>query len=559
MKVTIEGIGEKTIRKNMFVAEGGEARVFVSSGVAYKVYKEPGKCIPEAKIREFSAISDPRIVKPERLIRDAKQQPIGHTMASVPYSLTLCHLFPRSFLTENSVTMDKIHGLVTQLYEVTQHAHDSDCLIVDHNELNTLVSDDVSRIAAIDVSAWQTKSFPATAIMDSIRDRHVDNHDWSVGSDWFSWAILTFQLWTGQHPYKGRHPNYKGKVADRMNERMRDNVSVNDPLATVPPVCGSFDVIPKALKDYYWSTFDNGTREVPPFPFDAPVVQQVKRRTKVVSGGAITMTLKEEFSEPIRRYHCQAVMYGDKCRYQGVDYDLPSTHKALIADAKTAMLLSVQVEDDCLRLVRMATGKVVWSVRVRADAVVEIGDHAYVVSGGRLSVVRVTGLRPVANILPVPQAVHVLDGTVMQNLLGRWHVAWLPAPERCHMVGLPELDGMRIVTGVMRRNLLVVAGLRDSIYHRYEFRFAADGSWDTQSFHDVESPVVNFTVNEAGIAVLVSAADEVHVFSSDPGARSRSVVPDACIDGSWRLWTDGLHILASRDGELCQISMGASK
>ena len=58
--------------------------------------------------------------------------------------------------------------------------------------------------------------------MDSVRDRHAAG--WNEGTDWFSFALVSFQMFVGIHPYKGKHPALK-----TLDERMAQNVSVLHP------------------------------------------------------------------------------------------------------------------------------------------------------------------------------------------------------------------------------------------------------------------------------------------------------------------------------------------
>ena len=47
------------------------------------------------------------------------------------------------------------------------------------------------------VDSYQTAHYPATAIMPSVRDWKVPLHDFSELSDWFSFAIVSFQVFLG--------------------------------------------------------------------------------------------------------------------------------------------------------------------------------------------------------------------------------------------------------------------------------------------------------------------------------------------------------------------------
>ena len=94
MKVIVQGEGELTLTKTHFLASGGEGDIYKKGNLIYKIYK--GSPIPEGKIQELSALSDPRIIKPERLVFDQKNTLIGHTMRFAQGD-PLCVTFPRAF------------------------------------------------------------------------------------------------------------------------------------------------------------------------------------------------------------------------------------------------------------------------------------------------------------------------------------------------------------------------------------------------------------------------------------------------------------------------------
>jgi len=63
MKYFVRG-KQINLDQNNFVAKGGEGRIFQLGGVCYKIYENPNKMIPEAKIKELQILNSPNIVKP---------------------------------------------------------------------------------------------------------------------------------------------------------------------------------------------------------------------------------------------------------------------------------------------------------------------------------------------------------------------------------------------------------------------------------------------------------------------------------------------------------------
>ncbi len=121
----------------------------------------------------------------------------------------------------------------------------------------------------IDTDSYSTPSFKATAIMDSVRDRRVSVYD-KAGklhynpdefSDWFSFAVLAFCLYTNIHPFRGSHPNYGPKEKQK---QMNDGVSVFHPGVRVPPCVNDFKLIPSRHLDWFKDIFLNNNRSIPP-------------------------------------------------------------------------------------------------------------------------------------------------------------------------------------------------------------------------------------------------------------------------------------------------------
>lgn len=200
MKYTVKGKNTVDLDNKNFLAQGGEGSVYVISKTAYKIYNDPKKMLPIGKIQELSALTAKNIIKPENIILDNKNHEIGYTMRFVDDTYSLCQLFTKAFRQRNNLDHDTMFKLIQSLQNIVKHVHEKKILIVDCNELNFLASKDFKDIYAIDVDSYQTPNYPATAIMDSIRDRHTKV--FNEGSDWFSFAILAFQMFIGIHPFK---------------------------------------------------------------------------------------------------------------------------------------------------------------------------------------------------------------------------------------------------------------------------------------------------------------------------------------------------------------------
>lgn len=553
MRVTVEGIGEKRLDGRMFRASGGEGSIYVSQGIAYKIC-DLNKTIPQAKIAELSVLTDDRIIKPERMLFNEHGQPTGYTMKAVSAPWTPCHLFSRGFMADNRLSHGHIAGFVRQLREITQHCHEKGVLLVDLNELNFLMNK-AGELFAIDVNSYQTKSFPATAIMDSVRDRHT--MPFSEGSDWFSWAVVTFSMWIGMHPYKGNHPNFKGTVVERMDARMKSNVSVFHDQARPLAACDPLDVIPKGLAEWYRATFETNAREKPPEKFDQVAVARPKT-TVVVKSGEIRL---EEFmvcADDIQRvFSCgdklAVLLTSGKIHTNDRNISLSAPHDHLHYDNVRGWMAVSETDPPELRRFGELFGRDVGHFETMFVAAC---GGLYGIVNGKLMLVGPIGDTHVANVLDVPAAVFQDDGFLMQNLLGRWHVLFQRSARECIVRSIPELDGFRPVKGCMSKTLLCLSGEMNGTIVRFEIQFGNDGNYDLREYKDVSGTDFTFAVNDAGVCVLIDADDAVHAFRTGIGSKNRTLIANPGIDGSYRLWAFGEKILASKGKILYRVSKG---
>src|SRR5262249_29495766 len=174
------------------------------------------------------------IIRPLELVIDSHNRPVGNSMRFAGKTYSLCQLFPKAFRQRNNLTPELMLRLVRQLQKSVSHIHSRGILIVDLNEMNFLVATNFSELFFIDVDSYQTPSFPATVLMESVRDRHAAI--FSNDSDWFSFAVVSFQMFVGIHPFKGTYPAFQHLPdnAAKLDARMRANISVLHQGVSVP-------------------------------------------------------------------------------------------------------------------------------------------------------------------------------------------------------------------------------------------------------------------------------------------------------------------------------------
>lgn len=565
-KFNIKGKGQVDLGKRDFLAQGGEGAIYVKGKTAYKIYCDdqgnpnPAKMIDPQKIQELACLTDSRIIKPEDLIF-YKNTAIGYTMPFVKDTHPLCQLFTKSFKTRNNLTPEDMMELVQRLQEIVAHAHKKGILIVDLNEMNFLADKKFKDIFAIDVDSWQTPHFPATAIMESIRDHQVKGTNFTEGSDWFSFACVSFQMLIGVHPYKGKHPNIKD-----WTDRMKAGVSVFNKDVSVPKICMPFDVIPVAYRNWYKAVLEDGKRLSPPTDPNELIVVFTPTIKKVSGSNNFDIEDLYEYANAIKHAafgptKCMAVV-GDEIFVgkRKVCESKADIHQ-LVFTPDSARPIIAWIEDGSLKL-------------YNADAKSEINfsanaQHA-MVSGGRLYIKNVTQLQEIqfkeigTGVYAVPKVVgnlmekasKLFDGVAMQNIMGKFYANICPESGVCYQPHLRELDKQRIIDAKYMNNVLMVVTEKTGKYNRYVFRFDETfAGYDVREIRDIHYVGLNFVVNQRGICVCINEDENIEIFTNRKDSQGVKVVDDNTINGDMKLMTDGLKIYFAKDQKIYKFSM----
>lgn len=549
------GRGRVRLEASDFLAQGGQASIYVQGDRAFKIYHDPAQMIPAAKLQELSVLNHTALVRPERILLDRKDRPVGYAMRRVVVAHVLCEVFNRAFRDRKKISPDAILALVRRLQEGVRHVHECGILIVDLNEMNFLLEPGFQTVHFIDVDSYQTPSFPATAIMDNIRDRHATR--FSEATDWFSFAIVAFQMFTGIHPYKGKHP-----VLKDLDARMHAHVSVFNPEVKVPPVCQPFSVIPQAYLEWFRAVFERGERSAPPVDLKAAV--RVVMRADVLSGsGSLRVVESYRFNAPIvmplPAIGPHAALTSEGLIVRGVVHPV-STDARVLVTPRMNQIIAAWIEDGRLVLYDASRQQRI-SAGIAVEGLMESGERLYIQQGASLALldllelpggVRATS-RPIANVMQ--HATRLFDGVALQDVLGCCWVTLCPQPGHAYSTRLPELEGGRVIDARFDGGVLMALLFRDGRYQRLVFRFGPDFlTYDLRVADDVVPSDLNFVTLESGVCVHLLETGDLEVFRREKGASGMKQVQSAGIDGV-RLFRDGARVLGVRGSGLYELSL----
>jgi len=557
----LQGKGEIKLSQSDFKAQGGEGSIYVKKSTAYKIYSDPSRTIQPAKIIELSVLTQPNIIRPLEIVLNAKNEPVGYSMRHVDKAYALCQLFPKAFRQRTNLTPEHTLRLVRRLQEGVDHIHNNGILIVDLNELNFLVASDFGEIYFIDVDSYQTPSFSATSLMDSVRDRH--SRAFSTNSDWFSFAVVSFQLFVGIHPFKGSYPplQHLSGTQNKLEARMRSNISVLRKEVSVPMSCLSFSLIPPVYLDWYRATFEDGKRLPPPNELRPVVTILPQVRNSLIKGSSFLITEARECDSPIILHDGLVTITQQSIYFEGRSFPKPAADVKVVVTPRQRHLIAVYTDASEVKFWDLTTDREIESTFKGEQVAIAEGNLFikqaesifqidFIELRGRILI----GIKQVANVMM--RSTQMFNGLAIQSLLGATYASILRASGKCYQIRLPELDGHMIIDAKLEKNVLIVVIASGGNYDKLIYRFAADfNAYDLRRLTDVTITGIEFTVLDTGVVLHLTDENELEIFSASRGSASTRTINDPALDDDVRLFHTGKQALLARDNKLYKMSL----
>lgn len=552
MKVVIGG-KNLNLTKNQFLAAGGEGSIYVKGKTAIKIYEDPSRMIPDGKVQELSAITMPNVIKPELPVFDAKGKPIGYTMRFVKDTHALCQAFTKAFQKRNNLGAKTRVKLVDNMRETLTHVHDQNILVVDFNEMNFLVDSRFTEVYFIDVDSYQTPSYGATALMESVRDRHGEPNKFNQGTDWFAFAVVSFQLLAGVHPYKGKHPSLSG-----FDERMSNNVSVFNKDVRVPKALANFrDNIPKALQEWYERTFEQTLRCPPPVDFVNDVVGANVVMVKVIKGtNSFEIDVITERDEDITYY---GYMRGVEVFVTGVYAYFGSMKIAVgpgaVVGFESGTPFVAYREDEKLHIKQFSSGQN--EHELDATDFMVAGGRLYYKYGENIMEVKYSnGGRPMPTVAgqTMENATRMFPGVSIQSMLGKFVASYYPETRVCYQVRLESLTGYQVIDAKYDLGVLVVIARNGKQYDKFLFSINESKIIAERKVENITYTGINMAVLDKGIAVMITHEEKVEVFATT-NVNKVNIIEDPDVSADMQLYAKGGKIAFTDGKRLYRLQM----
>ncbi|MCC5612171.1 hypothetical protein LC612_36955 [Nostoc sp. CHAB 5834] len=553
------------------IATGGEGAVYARGNQVFKIYLAPEKAIRAGipkKLAKLKELQHPCIASPTSALVDKNGDFIGLALPRVDGE-ALCRLFTNSWRDQNQFGNKEAARVVKDMQEVVAFAHSRQALLVDSNEMNWLVQG--LKPVAIDVDSWQLPGFPATAIMPSIRDP-LATKGFTEQSDWFAWAIVSFQLWTGIHPYKGIHPSFSRGA---LQERMEAGVSVFNREVRTPAATRDKANIPSRLLQWYEGVFESKDRSAPPVAWDAAVPAQTAPKHRVVQTGSSAVVhtrlgnaggkIAAGFNGfVIARTNGGLVLWNAETK-SPVDWVTESQCQAVL-NRKAAVVrvgateALVELGNDDALCLYSSQGRSPMSVPTRATRIWQSGNRVFLLGEGHSNGLQEVSAAQLGDRILVSAAnawpVSILSATFMlgcfvQDCLGAPFIGVLEG-NGIRQLRAPALKAYKVVQGLgLDADNVWLSAVRKSDGESVRLHLAASSvEFALMSEEITAEPDLNGARLNSGVGVLQLGPD-LRV-SKGPSCK---VVPNAGLSPRARLFSLGASLGLFEDSEVSQLRL----
>ena len=559
MKTIILNGKKLKLRKEDFVAKGGEGEIYRKGNLAFKFPFNVSTSLNPAKIRELSVLANnPNILAPTEIVTDTSGVEIGFTMPFKEDTISLATLFSKDFQVQNSISVqDKVKILKT-LQTAIEFIHANKCLMVDGNEMNYLISKgDLETPYIIDVDSFQTEHFPYTAFHEQTRDYATPKV--SPLTDWYSFSIVAFKLFFNTHPYRGNHPGFK---RSDIIGKMKAGISVFHSEVKLPPTLKSLSGIPSNYLEWFKDLYSSGKRLAP--PGIAGSVQKVTIQVAAVkSSSKLKLVLIKTYKFTILKF--SKIGSADFAVLKNSNVTGLSIRAFLNSEISKFPILSEIKKGKA----HLSTNKspITPPILDTLQGQLVTGRQLFYITKSKIIHIELLTLSGKTfascgvhwDILP--NSSQLLDGVIYQSTLGKPYL-YIPYTSQehkdaaCAIVSIQELEGIKVLAGKRIDNIVIIAGNDGTNYVKFIFKFKSDFSdYTVIKTTPQDFPSLNFTVLDTGVFIHINEELELEAMPSHWQKSTITKVSDKSLTSNMQLFTADGKALVSAGNKLYQLSM----
>ncbi|HEY4511717.1 MAG TPA: hypothetical protein VJH55_02655 [Candidatus Paceibacterota bacterium] len=571
IRVNLEHKGPLTLYPTDHIATGGEASLYRKGGTVIKIYLDPDKMRRDAmakKIKHLAGIRHDFIIAPQGIVTNDRDVEVGYYMPNAEGE-ALAKIFTNSFRQQVGLNDKDTSRLVDYMRDTVQFAHDHEAIMVDANELNWMVALGGKKgpePRALDVDSWVIRNdIPAKVPkMPSIRD-------WfsplvSRESDWYAWGIVTFQVFSGIHPFKGTLDGYD---RNEMERRMKEKASVFTKGVKLNHAVRDFSCIPGRLRDWYQAVFQSEQRGVPPSPFDTgAAVAPAAKIARVIVTATGKLAFEKVFSasnDPvIRIFPCGVVLLAS-----GALIDLATKRritKAISRDCEVIKTSKGWLKGDKVRqtfvfsyIEEQGLQETPLTLTLDGQRIVRYENRMFLVTDKGLTELTLQMLgRPILSVKNtwgvMVNSTHWFDGVGVQDAMGAKYLIAPFSDSACGQIRVRELDGLvPVAARAGNRFISVIAADSKGNYRKIEFTFDAEYTSYQVWKGDATSPELNAAILPKGVCATILDDGELIIFVPSNGKVIK--VQDRHITAEMLLSNWENNVVYVLDGSVWKVSM----
>lgn len=247
-----------------FFAGGGEAKVYrYKNDTLIKIYSPHINLrLKEEKVKTLITGRFPSNVYGPIEIVTVDGLFAGYIMKEVKEAEIFHKLISGKYIKTNQISNKDVLTLNVDAGKTIRALHKSGGMMGDYNDYNIMMKENKSFF--IDVDSWGlSKTLPPDAYTEELMDPKAINPNgtisFSLESEHYNFAVLSFKLLTRVHPFGGA---YKKDEKMTTLERMKKGISVlGNHDIKVPNIMSSYEWMSPQLKTQYHEIFEKGKRE----------------------------------------------------------------------------------------------------------------------------------------------------------------------------------------------------------------------------------------------------------------------------------------------------------
>jgi len=541
---------------------GGEGDVYIKDNYAYKIYHAKNKAISEAKFNELKALEKDNIIKPEDLLLDNKGTIIGYAMKAIPKCYSLSRLVTNDFRNQHNIDEQTILSIVQQMRETFEYIHSKNCLVVDGNEMNYLISEDFKNVYFIDVDSYQTKTSPANAYSVSTLDPAIaKTNKFSQASDWFIFGVVSCTLLLGIHPFKGAYKGLslnikKGDVKTRM-EKMR---SIFNKAVSVNSAVRNFNIVPTHYREWFTKIFESTDRSLPPLNIFDVKTELNKAIKNVIFNETVKSYNLIEYKNNITDFILTNNFSLLKSNNEFYDIKNKNTFKVKNANSYFIEINNkgylVKLENEIV-LFDIETSNII-KTGVVADTIVVINNRLYSLFNNKINELKYSLSKLLINNSwdIILQNAELFSNIFVQKIARR-NVLYIPFDNNaCSIINMKELEDKKIVNAFYANKMIEIVYFEKGTYFRMIAKLSNNlNNYEIIFKEETETMNINAITLDNGVFISLFNDKELLLTSNNIDKKSINIVKDNNLEIDHKLVSYKNDVYMLIDNKINKISL----